>query len=87
MKFYKTDSKRMNSLELSTFIRGRLIPDECILISLNVESLFTNIPVDSTIKYQNLVHYLQKLSHLNESNSFNCNEIFYTIYYEYTDWE
>jgi len=39
-----------NSLDLRKKLENLYIPDNCILVSLDVISLFTNVPLDSVIE-------------------------------------
>lgn len=49
-KMYTKDARHVrNSFEFSEDIRGRTVPDDYILVSLDAISLFTNIPLDLVI--------------------------------------
>ena len=46
----KSDSHMRNSTQCSTFIAGQVLPSGTVLVSFDVISLFTNVPVDLSVK-------------------------------------
>ena len=45
-----SDSHVRNSAQFATFIAGQVIPSGTVLVSFDVTSLFTNVPVDLAVK-------------------------------------
>ena len=56
-----TESNVLNSVEFATFIHTRTVHDDEVLVSFDVGSLFTNVPVKLARRWQDTVYSLMIL--------------------------